>query len=195
MSGWQKKALWIGLGLAVTLQVLWTDFPLSHGQSRLKCFPVSGMGFESQSLPLTPAERATFGGTDMTKRLYRFGHEQFIVLVIDGSRDRHAVHDPLYCFRGAGWRVLVRETLHVTGGEAQLVRLSKKGAQTEALYWFSDGSHRYISPLRYWWQTTLRRLTLGYSGGEPVLVIIQPVDTDIVNWSNLVKNFWPAFEV
>jgi len=90
---------------------------------------------------------------------------------------------------------MVRKPVPVEGGAAQLVRLSKKGQETEALFWFSDGSCRYPSPLRYWWQTTLRRLTLGHSGKEPVLIVIQPVGTEIVNWSKLVKRFWPIFEV
>ena len=70
------------------------------------------------------------------------------------------------------------------------LQLSKSGGKTaEAMYWMSDGKHRYTSAPTYWWKSTLRRLTLGASGDESVLVILQPLAGKTVDWNFLLDQF------
>src|SRR5205823_6175223 len=111
----------------------------------------------SRELQLEPAESAIYGKARATKRLYQVGAQRFVIIVIDGTNNRHAVHDPLYCFRGAGWSMKDEEPFPIPGGSAKLLRLTNGRDMREALHWFSDGAQRYSSSMRYWWQTTLRR--------------------------------------
>ena len=113
------------------------------------------------------------------------------MMVIDGGTNRHAVHDPVYCFRGAGWTVRERRLFPLEGGSAAVLKLARGGAdeEQEAMYWISDDQRRYVEPWRYWWQTTMRRLTFGHSGAEPVMVILQPASTGAFDWQRLADHF------
>jgi hypothetical protein len=112
-----------------------------------------------------------------------------IMVAIDGSRNRHAIHDPTFCFRGAGWVISKGGEFPVPGGHAKLLTLRKEGRTIEVMYWMSDGRTRYGSALHYWWQTTLRRLTLGHSGEEPILFVLQPATGDSLDWQLLFQQF------
>ena len=185
MSPLAKRLLWIGLGLSVLLSAVWEWFPLPDAQERVKGMAKAGVGYSSQDLALTPTESAGFEGASVQKRLYQIGEQRFVVAVVDGARNRHAVHDPLFCIRGSGWRIVRQSSFPIQGGEALWLRVVKSGQETELLVWFSDGKHRHASPGRYWWQTTLRRVTLGNSGPEPVLVLIQPAEKGTWNWRQM----------
>ena len=52
---------------------------------------------------------------------------------MDGSQERHAIHDPLYGFRGAGWEVSQSPLLSVPSGNARHLSLSKGTVSAEAL--------------------------------------------------------------
>lgn len=182
-----KKLLWIGLGLAVVLSVLWSSIPLPDAGKRLSTLPIRGLGFASQEIPLTATEKSIYGEATAVKRVYQFGHRRFILVAIDGTRNRHAVHDPLYCFRGAGWLPASEERFPISGGEACRVRLHRDREEAEALFWFTDGRTRHGSAMRYWWQTTLRRLTFGKSGGEPVLMLLQPAAGEPSAWESALQ--------
>lgn len=189
-----KRTLVIVLLIASTaLTVTWSAFPLAGAEERLGALPRSGLGFASMEIPLTGEEDAVLGRVHVIKRLYQVRDQRFVLTVIDGAADRHAVHDPLYCFRGAGWQVLARERFAVPGGSAALLKLSKGNENREALFWISDDETRHAEPMRYWWQTTLRRLTFGHSGAEPVLMIAQPYQAERVSWKNLAADFPQMF--
>jgi hypothetical protein len=188
MSGTTRKLLWLGLALAVGLGLLWQFFPLPDAQDRVAALPKSGIGYTSQDLPLSPETRQVVGQARVLRRAYQLDGQQVTVWVVDGSRNRHAVHDPLYCVRGGGWQILSQRVFPIAGGEARLIRALRDGHETESLVWFSDGRTRHASAPRYWWQTTFRRLTLGGSGPEPVLVIVQPLDARAVNWRRLLQD-------
>ena len=79
-------------------------------------------------------------------------------------------------------------------GSAELLRLTNGDDTREALHWFSDGEQRHALPMRFWWQTTLRRLTLGASGEEPVLVILQPFDKRSLDWRAILEAMPALFE-
>ncbi len=171
-----RKWLAAGLLLAVALAFLWERVPLPDARARIQKVPQAGFGFASRDLPLSEAEREIFGPATVTKRLYQLARERFTLVIVDGSKNRHAVHDPTYCFRGAGWRIERREEVPVPGGVMARVHLRKAEQRQEAVYWISDGAVRHASAARCWAQTGLRRLTLGMSGAEPVLVLVQPLE-------------------
>ena len=187
-------ALWIALIVVMILGVLWDRVPLENASARLERVPLRGLGFAGQELPLNEVELKVFGKADVLNRVYLAGGQKFVLTIIDGTGDRHAVHDPLYCFKGAGWSVEGQEARRVAGGRARLLRLSQKGKSAEAMIWFSDGRERHASALRYWWQTTLRRVTMGRSEEEPILVIVQPAVGRTLNWERVFESF-PALRV
>jgi hypothetical protein len=193
MSARNRLFLWTLLLLVLALGAAWDRYPLADAAGRLALLPKSGPGFASVSVSLTPQEIDTFGDTNVEKRLYESTSGRLLITAVDGSRDRHAVHDPMYCFRGSGWEPELQETVAVPGGEARWVRLQKHGQEIQALYWFSDGRRRHGSAPHYWWQTTLRRLTLGASGPEPVLVVVQSLGRESPGWRTLFDRF-PALQ-
>ncbi len=186
--------LWIGLTVAVVLSLAWEFIPLSDASARLEKLPVQGLGFAGRDVPLSETEAAVYKSARVMKRLYQVGKERVVLVAIDGSRDRHAVHDPLYCFHGAGWSVAASRDIAVSGGNAKLLTLKKNDRTAEAMFWFSDGTERHTSALRYWLQTTLRRLSLGRSGEEPLLVILQPLTGTALQWDRLLVRFPLPFE-
>ena len=177
-----KRIRRLALGIAALLTLaaigVWESVKLPDAAARFEAVPVSGLNFASRDLPLTAAERDIYGSARVLKRLYQVGRQRLALVVVDGSSNRHAVHDPLYCFRGAGWSVTASREWAVRGGTARVVTLSQGRAAAEAVYWFSDGDSRHASAPRYWWQTALRRLSLGRSGPEPVLVLVHNVEGD-----------------
>ena len=105
------------------------------------------------------------------------------------------VHDPYYCFEGSGWSINNINRYPIPGGDANLLNITKDGVATQAIFWFSDGTSRYTSPLRYWMEATLRRLSLGYSGQEPVLIMIRPLDDKNINWEQTLKALHPVLQI
>lgn len=185
-----RNLLWLALALAVALSLLWEFVPLPDASARLNALPLRGFGYAGRDVPLTEVETSIYGPARTLKRLYQIGSQRVLVVLIDGSRNRHAVHDPTFCFRGAGWTIAAAGDTPIPGGVGKLVRLAKGAESAQAMYWWSDGQHRYTSTLRYWWQTTWRRLTFGRSSGEPVLFVVQPVAGETVRWETLVQQ-WP----
>lgn len=183
--GRRRTALWVAIGLAVVSGMLWAVYPLPDAAERLNLVPKTGASFASEDIALTPTELQVLGRVNLLHRKYQLGSTEFYATVIDGTKDRHAVHDPRYCFQGAGWNVVSERKLSLQGGEAHLVHAINGKYEVQALFWFSDGAQRYTSLLRYWWQTTLRRMSLGRSGAEPVLVVLQSFGQQQPEWSAL----------
>ena len=190
-SGMQSRWLWVGLGAVVFLAVVWTSIPLPDAAGRLQALPKRGVDFLSRDLPLSPGETKALGPVAYLKRLYVWRGQRFAVLAVDGTHNRHVVHDPQYCLQGAGWHLVSTRPVAIVGGHAMLARFTRSNRSVEALYWYTDGETRHASPLRYWWQTTLRRITLGAAGNEPVLVVVQPFDNDPLDWQRLTAEFSP----
>jgi hypothetical protein len=182
--------LWLATAFALGLAGLWQFFPLADAASRLEALPLNGLFFNARPMSLNPAEHEIYGRALVLKRLVRMRGQAFTLTVIDGTRNRHAVHDPLYCFRGAGWEVLMATDVNLPHGTARAVSLRQTGKSGEAVYWFSNGRQAFTSATRYWTDTTLRRLTLGRSGEEPVLVILTSVDDRLPDWGGILA-IWP----
>ena len=186
-----KKPLWLWIFLfaALLLSIIWQFFPLGDAQARMQRLPLYGQDFEGYIVPLSPEEQKTFHEIAVIKRIYQIGTQKCFLYVLDGTNNRHLVHDPAYCFRGSGWEIAQDQPFPLRHGVASLVLLTKGNERKDALYWYADGAVPFRSPFVYWWKTTLRRLTLGLSGPEPVLVVIQPLDTQTLNLIQLVDDF------
>ena len=187
------KLLWIAFAILVPLGLLWQFYPLTDASSRIDRFPRKGTQVKSYDLPLTPGEEAIFSGVTVIKRLALVGDNRAVVTVIDGTRNRHAVHDPVFCFRGAGWEVSREEKVPLRNGYGRLVHLHQGKDVAEAMYWFSDGNEQFNRPVLYWWKTALRRMTFGGSGMEPVLVILTSSGTPLPHWPELLSA-WPELQ-
>lgn len=182
-------APWLALAALLLVAFVWSR-PLPEAVSRLGQLPPSGAAYQSVEIPLQPAETDFFRGARVVKRLYRLAdHSSFVVLGIDGNGNRHAVHDPMFCFRGAGWEKAGSERVALTRGEGKWVRFVKGPEKWEVIYWFTDGQTQHASPLRAWLQSALRRLTRGLSGPEPILVLVQPGETGEIPWTSAGRWF------
>ncbi|MCY2988656.1 MAG: exosortase/archaeosortase family protein [Planctomycetota bacterium] len=168
----------LGLGVlllsCLVIGGVWRLVPLDNAQARLQQLSRTVAG---RVVPLSESEQRRLGAAAAVKRVCRVGGREFLVTAIDGTANRRAVHDPAYC-----WTVTESSELPVRGGQARLLRALDDGTEKEVLFWFSDGASRYTSPVRYLFQTSLRRATFGRFGQEPVLVLVEPVISTPVNW-------------
>ncbi len=181
-----RRTLAVILILSVVLTVAWRWIPLPDNEALITSLPANGAAYQSASITLTAAEQAIYGEANAVKRLYRIGSDDVMVLMVDGTRNRHGVHDPAYCFRGGGWTITDRTPFPLQNGDGALYTMQRGQQTTQALSWFTDGRSQWSSPLRYWWVATLRRATLGLSGPEPVLVVVQPTEA-IPDWNRLLR--------
>lgn len=195
MTALGNKGLWCFLAVAILLGLAWQFAPLSNAEDRLKALPLVGTQYGGRDIPLTDFEKNFFYDVNIVKRLYDVQGEYLYVVVLDGTKNRHIVHDPYYCFRGSGWDILSKKDISIPDGTASLVKISKGNVEKEAMFWFADGTANYSSPLRYWFETTLRRLSLGYSGPEPVLVLVQPLNRERIDWEILPSQFPSLFKL
>lgn len=186
-----KKVLWAALAIVLVLGSLWQYFPLPDAKGRMDALPLSGSTFSGEDVALNSTEKTLFAGVNLIKRIYTIGAQKCFVTVLDGTRNKHVVHDPFYCFTGGGWHLEERRQIPLLKGSADLLVLSRDTQRKEVLVWFSDGQSRHSSALRYFIQTTLRRLTLGVSGPEPLLVVIQPYQATSLDWNAVIENLPP----
>lgn len=195
MQAMSNRGLWIFLGVVIILGLLWQFVPLPNAEARLESLPLVGTQFGGKNIPLTDFEKKFFHNVNILKRLYDVDDNYLFILALDGTNNRHIVHDPYYCFKGSGWEIVNEKSIPIPLGNGALVKIRKGDKDKEAMFWFANGTSNYSSPLKYWWEATLRRLTFGYSGPEPVLVIIQPVNHDTIDWEMLPKQFPSLFKL
>ncbi len=181
--------LGVFLLFVILIGLVWQFTDLPDAKARIESLPLNGKNLSGYDVPLTPSEEAFFKGVNAIKRIYKVGNQTFFLYALDGTHNRHAVHDPTYCFKGSGWDITNEKNFPLKDGSGLLFTLNKGYQTKEALVWFSDGVHNYNSPFKYWLATTLRRLTLGRSGAEPVLVSIQPLLTKTLDWNEIFKQF------
>lgn len=193
-----RAPAWLGwsvLAGALAASLIWQFVPTSGAEQRLLQLPVRGPGFDSQAVALSAGEAKSLGQAIAVRRSYQLDGQQVLLSVIDGTCNRHAVHDPLYCFVGSGWRVTAEERIEVPGGAARRLQLAQGSRRGEVVYWFSDGRIRHSRIARYWWQTTLRRLSCGASGDEPVMVLLQSWSERPVDWPRVLAPGSPWFRL
>lgn len=187
------KFIWIFLVVAMGLGLTWEFHPLADASARLRGLGFRTANVECTDIALAPAEQINFKGTTVLKRVAMVGKECVVLIVVDGTRNRHAIHDPIFCFRGAGWEVVGQKPLPLSKGQGSLVQLHRGRGWAQAVYWFSDTETQFASPITFWWKTALRRLSLGRSGQEPVLVVLTSTSGAPVDWPALIRA-WPALQ-
>jgi len=184
-----RRSLWCGLGIALIYCLALDLMPSSKKETRLTKLPLQGIGFTGQDLPLNAAEQNVFQRATVVKRIYQCGKNRFVLLAVDGAGDRHAIHDPLYCFAGAGWTVKNGSTTQLPGGQGRILQLTKDGQTAEAVYWITDGEHRMASASQAWWQSLKRRICLERNTHAFVLIVLQPVADGTINWKEVLSGF------
>jgi len=152
---------------------------LEDASQRIAVFPQYGPGFSGRSIALTEFESDMLGEADGYKWIYSWKGLRYAITILDGTHNRQAVHDPRYCFRGAGWKIEADEAIPFAGGSARKLKLINDSSSSEALFFYSNGEVVFDSPLEYWMRATLRRWLRTYGGDEPVLVMIQPLDSGV----------------
>ncbi len=174
--------------LAVLLTLVWEFVPLPDAQHRVQHLLENAGTSHVQSLPPTPVEMDILGEALALKRLYQIGHEQFLVIVLDGTKNRQAVHDPQHCFHSGGWQLGPETETPTARGLATELRLKQPTRETEILYWFTDGQTHHPSPITYWMSETVRRLTLGQVGEAQLLILIQKLSPpNTTKWDSLFQ--------
>jgi hypothetical protein len=192
----KRPILWCALLLTAIVTLVWPLFPVPSAATRLASIPSSSPDFQSSPLELSAADRAFLGEAEAVQSLIAMrGGGRLVLTVIDGTRNRHAVHDPSYCFSGGGWQIRAKRAVKVPSGEATWVCLAKDTKRTEALWFFDDGQHQFNSPFAYWLKTSTRRATLGRSGAEPVLVTLRSLPDEAVNWDRVRQILLPSLGV
>ena len=189
----KRPVLWGGLILAALVTLVWPCLPIPSAASRLAAIPMTAADFHSVPLEFNAADLALLGKAQAVQHLIEMrGGGRVILTVTDGTNNRHAVHDPAYCFAGAGWKIHAKSAVNVPSGEATWVALTKDGKTAQALWFFDDGKHQFASPFEYWLATSARRATLGRSGAEPVLVTLRSLPGEPVNWDRVRQILLPA---
>lgn len=179
MKSKRHLILFSALLLLVVAALVLRRIELEDATARLTAFPRSGPGFSSKQLALTEAEQDMLGGASAVKSVYAWQGRRYAVTMVDGTRDRQAVHDPRYCFRGSGWRIESEETIDFSGGTARRMTMTRDDSETEALFFYSDGESVFDAPFDYWLRATKRRWLRKWGGPEPVLVMVQPMDPGV----------------
>lgn len=182
MKPWQNALLWAVCIVALVVALIVELAPQRDAIGQLLAIPNRGEEFRSRETPLTAQERELLGEASAVKKyIAPNGAEPFLFSAIDGTRNRHAVHDPRYCFVGAGWRIVNEQSIPVDQGELQLLTLERDGEQRQAMFWFSTPGNWFVSPMTYWTRATWRRLTFGAGGEEPILMVVQSLGDQPLN--------------
>lgn len=189
----KRTLLWAAIGLTATITLVWPMLPTPASADRLAAIPLSGPDFQSKTLELSAADQAFLGKARTLQRIISLrGGGRLVLTVIDGSGNRHAVHDPLYCLSGAGWKRTSTSSVKVNSGEATQISLAKDGLTADVIWFFDDGEKQFTSPLEYWFKTSCRRATRGRSGPEPLLVSLRGISDEPVNWDRVRQILLPA---
>jgi len=179
-----KVLLWFALVFCCALGLTWQYFPLENASGRIQPVleklggqPVASAGWET----------SFFKDVDLHKRLFRSPGMNVFIFIIDATRNRHVVHDPLFCFQGSGWHITSSKEWPLSKGKGMIVCLERNGEKKEFGYWFSDGKMHYNSFFWYWIKSTLRRMTLGLSGQEAVLITIDASGSKKPDWQAILS--------
>src|SRR3954464_14867930 len=84
---------WLVIGLSIACGAAWSYHPLSGAGDRLACVPLTMNEFKGIDVALTERELKVLGSVDVVHRKYTDGNRSIFLTLVDGSRDRHAVHD------------------------------------------------------------------------------------------------------
>ncbi len=189
----KKHFLWLSFGISVALTLIWPNIPLKSASARLHAVPSHGPDFRTRQVDISPADRRLLGEAEATQYLVTTkSGSRLLLTLIDGTNNRHAVHDPTYCFVGNGWEIKRRETVTTPLGQAAWISLQNHQRQSDVMWFFDNGKKQFESPVEYWFQSALRRLSLGKSGDEAILVSLRSLPNEPVDWTRVREIMLPA---
>jgi hypothetical protein len=189
----KRRLLWSAFILSAMITLAWPWIPVPSAARRLAAIPSSSPDFQSHPLEMNAADRDFLGKAQAVQSLIVMrGGGRLVLTIIDGTQNRHAVHDPNYCLAGAGWKIQAQQVVSTPSGNATWVSLAKDAQASEALWFFDDGDHQFVSAIEYWLATGCRRATLGRSGAEPVLVSLRSLPGEPVPWKRVRQILLPA---
>lgn len=180
---------WLLVLLVVTATVAFKVFEPTKESGFLADIPLSGFGFDGEKLEFTQDELNYLGGAEAIKHEYSQRGYELVVIVVDGTNNRHSVHDPVFCFRGAGFEVMQQQVFPLYNGQGRLISLGRDDERRNVAFWFSNGDARYTSFMRYLLESTAHRLTFGMLGSQPRMVTVHSVGRQIANWSTALDRF------
>ena len=182
----RKRILVALVGVSLVCGLFWDQAELHSAEQRIDELPGRGFGYSIVRMELSGDQKKVYEGVAAWRMMVRAGGQDAVLFVVDGTRNRHAVHHPEFCLRGSGWTVNGSRNLAVTDSlTVRHIDMHQGDLQSDALYWFSDAESAWTSMNRYWMSATMRRVSLGLSGEEPVMIILQPVPGRPVDWKRL----------
>jgi len=181
--------LWVAFGSLAFASVLYGVFPKPDASARLAGISYKDIGYTGVELPFSQEEKEFLGPAQATKRRYRHGDTTLVMIVIDGTENRHVVHDPSFCYRGAGLSVMKQESFPLLNGEGVILTVGKGDQSAEIAYWFSDGEHRFSGFTEYIVRSALSRLSFGKIWQQPLMVTLQVETAPQFDWAAGVDKF------
>lgn len=189
----KKKMLYGAVAVVAVVTLAWPSLPMLGGDERLSSIPLRGDDYDSREVALTAKEKEFLSGAQAIQRIVKPRQGPALAMsVIDGSGNRHAVHDPGYCFAGGGWKVTHQSEVALASGKGLLMTMEREGATMEAMWFFDDGNEQFTSSLTYWLRASLRRATRGLSGPEPLLVMFRAEPGQQVDWQRIRQVTLPS---
>ena len=100
----KRRVLWCALILAALVTLVWPLLPLPAPPNRFAAITTPSLDFQACPLDLSAHDQAFLGKAQAVQYLISLrGGGRVVLTAIDGTHNRHAVHDPSYCFAGACW--------------------------------------------------------------------------------------------
>ncbi|MBB6048731.1 exosortase-associated EpsI family protein [Armatimonas rosea] len=184
----KNSLLWSALLATIVVGAVLDRVPLRDASERLERLPAFSHELATREAEVTEAEHKVFGEARIFRREVALEHQGFMLTVIDGTQNRHALHDPYYCVQGAGYQIVRSEKVPIAGGSACQLTVRKGSQERRLVFYFSNGHERHDSPIRAWAESALRRLSLGRSSEAQVLVLIEPL-TEGAQVNTLLSGF------
>lgn len=188
-----KRWFFFVLLAAIILSLGWDYIPLANSVDRLAQLRESGALIGAENLPLSAEDLAALKGAEAIKLCSHFEGRDWTLIAVDGTRNRKFIHDPQYCFQGTGWKCVEKKKLQLTKGKAEILKFTRDGETKLFAYWFDNGTRSFHSMPEFLFQATLRRITLGLSGHEPVFLTLYPSGNGptLEEWKSVGQNLVP----
>ena len=92
-SSTKMGLMWGAIAVAIMAGAAWQFYPLEDASSRLDELPLRGIMFASEDVPVSEVEQSIFAGARVVKRYAQVRGQKVVLTIIDGTGNRHAVHD------------------------------------------------------------------------------------------------------
>lgn len=170
----QKPWFYILLLAGISLSFLWDYLPRANSVHRLSQLQKNASLIGAENIPLSPDEILELKGAEAVKLALKFEGRVWTLIAVDGSGNRKFIHDPQYCFQGTGWECVEQQKLPLPNGKAEILKFTRDGESKIFAYWFDDDRRTFYSMPEFLFRATLRRITLGLSGKEPIFMNLYP---------------------